>query len=291
MVRLYISADIEGVCGVTHPRQCAWQSPDRTSYDQAVSWMMAEVNAVVQGALDGGAEAVVVNDAHATMTNLVAEALIQDSRVSLLSGKPKLCAMTAHLNSQVDGLVMVGYHAMAGTENGVLAHTFHDHIQWVSLNGVRYGEGGINALYAQLAYGIPTILAGGDNLFCAEIRQTLPKVHTITTKTGLGFQCAQHRSQDTVRQEYQQAIQDLVAQRKASPKAWDMYLVPSTKTPQAPFVLDLCFQHPLDADIASTMPGTQRLDGQTLRWESPSMALAYQGLQAMYSLLAYAKTL
>src|SRR5689334_5304716 len=125
MTKLYISADLEGICGVVAPYHCA-PEPDRAAYDWAVSQMELEVNAVVDAALDHGVSEIVVNDSHCAMTNLFLDQI--HPKVSLVTGKPKRCAMSAGLDESFDAAIYVGYHAKAGTQRGVLCHTFHHKI-------------------------------------------------------------------------------------------------------------------------------------------------------------------
>ena len=54
MTRLYISADLEGACGVTSPLQCS-PTADRPAYDWAVTQLAREVKEVVEAALEAGA--------------------------------------------------------------------------------------------------------------------------------------------------------------------------------------------------------------------------------------------
>jgi len=188
VTKLYISADLEGVCGVVSPHHCAAE-PDRSAYDWAVSQLEMEVAAVVDAALDHGVSEILVNDSHCTMTNLYLEQV--DPRVSLLTGKPKRCAMSAGLDESFDAAIYVGYHAKAGAHKGVLSHTFHNKLFDVSVNGVSYGEGGINALYASMVFGVPLVLASGDRAFVEEIHQLLPALETVETKIGLTQTAAQ----------------------------------------------------------------------------------------------------
>ena len=63
----------------------------------------------------------------------------------------------------------------------------------ISVNGVSYGEGGINALYASLVHNVPVILASGDQAFCAEITDLIPGIATVRTKTSLTASAALSR--------------------------------------------------------------------------------------------------
>ena len=59
--RLFISADIEGVAGVVSREQCA---PSGFEYEQARKWMIDEVRAICDAAIDSGIEEIVVADSH-----------------------------------------------------------------------------------------------------------------------------------------------------------------------------------------------------------------------------------
>lgn len=276
MTRLYISADIEGVCSVVSPHQCATQ-PDRVAYDAAVAQMALEVQVVVETALEAGASHIVVNDSHYTMTNLRLDHL--SHKVALLSGKPKRCAMSAGLDSSFDAAIYIGYHAKAGTHRGVLCHTFHSKLFDVSINGVSYGEGGVNALYASLIHQVPLILTSGDSAYLAEIRQLIPNVLTVETKQGLGFAAAQCHPWAQVRQDFASKTKAAMANQNQ----WEANRLQL----EPPYELRMTFIDPLSADAANTIPGLQRENGTQLSFTAQNFEQLYQMLQSCYSILAY----
>lgn len=276
MSKLYISADLEGIGGVVSPHHCAAE-PDRAAYDWAIRQMHLEVNAVVAAALDHGVSEIVVNDAHCTMTNLSLGQL--DPRVSLLSGKPKRCAMAAGLDSSFDGAILIGYHAKAGTHHGVLSHTFHHKLFDVSINGVSYGEAGINALYASLEFGVPLILGSGDRAFVEEIHTLLPKLATVETKVGISQTAAQCHPLETVLEDYAHKTRHVLT-HKAD---WKQNLL----TLPGPYELAITFINTLSADAANMIPPLERRDGRTLVYKTDSFRSVYQMLQSCYSILAF----
>src|SRR5262245_28467381 len=87
-MRIYLSVDMEGVAGVVHVDQTRRTGHD---YDRARRWMTAEANAAILGAFDAGATAVLVNDSHGDMRNLVLEDL--DPRAEVISGSLKPLSM------------------------------------------------------------------------------------------------------------------------------------------------------------------------------------------------------
>jgi D-amino peptidase len=276
LTKLYISADLEGICGVVSPQHCSPGS-DRAMYDWAVSQLEMEVAAVVETALDHGVSEVLVNDSHYTMTNLYLEQV--DPRVSLLTGKPKRCAMSAGLDQTFDAAIYVGYHAKAGAHKGVLSHTFHGKLFDVSVNGVSYGEGGINALYASLVYKVPLIMASGDRAFVEEIHRLLPKLETVETKEGITQTSAKCHPLEKVLEDYAVKTRKVLDDRAF----WQSHVL----SLPGPYELSMTFINPLAADAANTIPGLERVDGRTLLFKTDNFQTLYQMLQSCYSMLAF----
>ena len=274
-MKLYISADLEGACGVVSPHQCS-PHPDQDAYEWAVGQLELEVSAVVEASLEAGATEIVVNDAHCRMINLVLEQI--DPRVSLLSGKPKPCAMFAGLDASFDAAMQIGYHAKAGTEKGVLSHTFHHKLFDVSVNGNSYGEGGINALYASLTHGVPLVLGSGDAAYDAEIRQLIPNLTTVITKDGHGQTAALSRPLESVIADYTAKTAAVLADAAS----WKQNLLKLT----GPYIVRMTFINPLCADAAMLIPGPTRVDGRTLEYRADDFETAYRMLQACYTMQA-----
>ena len=130
-MKIYVITDLEGVSGV-----CVFeQTRDRTQalYDEARRLLVGEVNAVVQGCLDGGATEVVVLDGHGGGYNFIPEEMHPDAYFVTGVSRPRaLCG----LDESFDAVALLGYHAMLGTETGVLHHTQS------SKNGCRYWYNG-----------------------------------------------------------------------------------------------------------------------------------------------------
>src|SRR5947209_3450300 len=122
---VYISADVEGVAG-----GASWDQiiPGREDYAIGRALMVGEVNAAIEGAFDAGAERVVVNDAHARMTNLLPEAL--DARARLVSGHYKPLYMLQGLDDSFDAAFFIGYHGSIGEPEAILSHTYNPSTIW-----------------------------------------------------------------------------------------------------------------------------------------------------------------
>ena len=280
---LYLSIDLEGVCGVQSTRQLN-PEPDDTAYREAVSQLVQETRMVLLAAADQGVEKVVINDAHCAMTN-VAVWDFDDLplEIRLISGKPKPWAMLGALQSglpfPVEAIGLLGYHTKAGTQGGTLAHTFHHDVADVRINGKSYGEVGVNALYAGICHQLPVILVSGETRLESEISAYLPSSQCsfVATKEGLGFSVACHRSLNDVFQDYESGMKQAANIFKAG-KAKPISL-------KTPYSMEVEFVRPLFADTAMLLPGFTRLDGCTVAYQSDRFDILYQALQSSYTML------
>ena len=118
-MRIYISADIEGVCGITTWEEARRSSPEYAAFRKQ---MAAEVAAACEGALACGAEHIVVKDAHGTARNLDAHELPAPAQlIRGWSGHPH--GMVQNIDESFDAALFVGYHARAGAGGNPLAHS------------------------------------------------------------------------------------------------------------------------------------------------------------------------
>jgi len=89
------------------------------------------------------------------------------------------------IDSSFDAAILLGHHAMAGVEDGVMAHTFSSAaIQGMWLNDRAVGEIGIEALQIG-AFGVPVVMVSADEAGCREAREWLGDVEVAPTKRGL----------------------------------------------------------------------------------------------------------
>ncbi len=176
-MRILISADMEGATGVTWPADV---EPGTEQWQRCRKMFTSDVNAAVAGCYAGGATSVLINEAHATMRNLLLEEL--DPRAVMLTGRHKDLSMVEGIqHDDMDGVAFVGYHAAAGAE-GVLAHTFlPNSITAIRLNGQRSSEGLLNS-HVAAQYGVPIVLVTGDDRTCADATGYAPGVPAVAVK-------------------------------------------------------------------------------------------------------------
>jgi D-amino peptidase len=135
-IKIYISADMEGVVGVVTGEQLG---PQGFEYQRFRELMTQEVNAAIQGALAAGATEIVVSDSHGNGQNLLIEKLPRD--ILLVRSWPRPLGMMQGIDSTFAGAVFIGYHSGTTNPEGVRAHTLSSaRLTDVKLNGVSVSE-------------------------------------------------------------------------------------------------------------------------------------------------------
>src|SRR5216110_3204078 len=180
-MKVFVSVDMEGVSGVTDPEDVL---PNGAEYQTCRRYMTGDANGAITGAYDAGAEAVLVNDSHWIMRNLLVHDL--DKRAKVIKGFHKPLCMLQGLDDSFDAAVFVGYHSCAGTEGGVLNHTLlGKEVQNLFLNGEPIGETRLNSLLAG-HWGVPVAFVAGDDAVCREARSVLGEdLPTFAVKDGI----------------------------------------------------------------------------------------------------------
>ena len=185
-MRVFIAVDMEGATGIVHPDQLM---PDGRGYAAGQKLLTGDVNAVIEGILAAEPSAeIVVGDGHGIMRNVLLEQLHPKARLVVGSAKPSnkpLCQLEG-AQFGADVAFCVGYHSMAGTPGGLLAHTYIGSlIRELRLNGRPAGEVEVNA--AVLAsFGIPLAMVSGNSELQAEIRSWNTSSVFVSTKQTLG---------------------------------------------------------------------------------------------------------
>jgi len=186
-MKLFLSTDFEGVSGIV-----AWEQiiEGNSEYEQGRRLLTNEVNAVISGALEGGAKEFVINDSHHYMRNLHPQELL--GKAMLITGKHKPMYMMEGLDSSFDGVCFVGYHGSIGAEHAVLSHTYNPGAIWeVRINGDVVGESAINALVAT-HFNVPIIFISGDEVTMQEAQNIAPNAEKVVVKQSLGRFAAAH---------------------------------------------------------------------------------------------------
>ena len=136
MSRIYISADIEGTCGIAHWDETEIGKPD---YEPFRRQMTAEVRAACEGAQAGGSDGVYIKDAHDSARNLIPSELPEG--IQLFRGwGSDLHSMVSGLDASFSGVIFTGYHSSSNTDTSPLAHTMNLGNTSVRINGIQASE-------------------------------------------------------------------------------------------------------------------------------------------------------
>jgi D-amino peptidase len=244
-MKVFVSVDMEGVSGLTDPAE---MRAGGRGYERGCELMTGDANAAVAGAYAAGATEVSITDAHGTGRNLRVDLI--DRRCTLARGPYKPMRMGEGLDSSFDAALFVGYHARAGTPDGVLNHTWMGReILNVHLNGEVAGEIRLMAAFAG-SFGVPVALVSGDAAACAEAGELLGEVETVAVKAGSDRYAARlmppARAQEQITEAASRAVKSI--------GRFEPYVVP------APYTLGIEWASTAIAQSCAVIPGV-RLSG------------------------------
>jgi D-amino peptidase len=266
-VKAYVSVDMEGVAGISHPNPT---SRGDAGYPDAVALMVGETNAAIEGAFEGGATEVVVNDSHGGMFNLRPAEL--DRRARVIQGQKAWSMIEGAGPDRGFGVALfVGYHARAGHPRGTIAHTYSGRPTASRLNGRPVGETGLNAAVLG-QWGVPVGLVSGDDALAEEVVDWLPWAERVVVKEATGGSSAASL--------HPAAAVELICDgaARAVRRAIAGELRPLEV--ERPVVVEVEYVNGVTADFAAVVPGAVRFGDRGVRFEGPDPATAYRGFLA-----------
>lgn len=267
-MKVYISCDLEGVCGVVS-REHAWYGGK--DYDRYRRLMTGEVNAAVEGAFEGGATEVVVNDAHGPMTNNLIEEL--NPEATLITGSPKPLTQMQGIDSSFDLAAFTGYHARRNAMTAVLEHTITGVVQELKINGKVVGETGINAGIAGY-FGVPVGLVAGDDAVTLEARELMPDVETAQVKWAEARYAARCLHPTRARAMIKEGMRRATENRER----FKPYRV------EPPITFEVTFDDTGMAELASLVPTSERVGPSRVRLTDDDYLVVFKGVRAMLHL-------
>lgn len=180
-MKIFISADIEGITGVTHWDETNLEKDESDFFREQ---MTAEVAAACEGALQAGATEICVKDAHWTGRNINAAKLPHEVRLVRGWG-PHPLMMVQGLDASFQGVAFIGYHSRAGAGTSPLAHTMAGKFVHIKIND-RYASEFLIHCYAAAFLKVPSLFVSGDKGICDEAIQLIPGIETVAVKEGIG---------------------------------------------------------------------------------------------------------
>lgn len=255
-LKIYISADMEGVVGVVTGEQLG---PGGFEYERFREFMTAEVNAAIDAARAAGANEFVISDSHGNGQNLLIERLPDD--VMVIRSWPRELAMMAGIDESFDGVIFIGYHASTNNTRGVRAHTMSSaNITSVRLNGMTMTEGSMNAAIAG-HFGVPVIMVSGGDVAVAENQVIIGDIEGAVVKWASGFHSARtltpEAGYEVIRTRTKSAIDRI--------EEFEPYVL------ETPIELELSLKHYRPVELLSYLPNVEKVNSHTIRFVGKDM--------------------
>ncbi len=166
--------DAEGVAGLCRQEQVEATNPELRQL------LTGEVNAAVDGFLAGGADEVIVWDAHDGSRTLSAGTIHPKAKLMIGGAGP-----SGLLERKLSAIAFVGQHSMANVRGGIMAHSYSSlGIQYMRMNGKPVGEIETRVALAGW-FDTPAILLTGDTAAVEEMRAIVPDAEYADVKEGL----------------------------------------------------------------------------------------------------------
>lgn len=249
-MKIYIVTDMEGISLAyqwNHVRQ------GHAFYERYRKILTDEVNAAIEGALAAGADTIVINDGHgAEDYNLLWEQLHASVYIERADSATNILPS---LDETFHAVLLIGYHAMEGAEDAVLAHTQNvEAWQSYRVNGLLLGEIGQMALIAG-SKSVPVGFISGDRAAVQEARdllgQDLPGTIVKWGFTGGKARCLHPaESARRIRDDVERALRET----RRSP-----FALP------APYEIEVVFKSEHDAAEAAARSGAETPDERTIK--------------------------
>ena len=255
-MKIYISADMEGVVGVVTNEQLG---PQGFEYARFREFMTQEVNAAIEGALAAGATEIVVSDSHGNGQNLLIEKLPKD--VMIVRAWPRPLMMMQGIDETFAGAIFIGYHTATTNSQGVRAHTISSaRLADVRLKGVSVSEAGLNAAIAG-HFNVPVIMVSGDDAVVKETQALLGEVEGAVVKWSSGF----HSAKTMTPEASYQLIREKAKRAVGRIKDFKPYKI------APPIQLDVRFKNYRPSEMLSYLSIVERTDAHSIRFTGKDM--------------------
>ncbi len=255
-LKVYISADMEGVVGVVtsdHLGPTGWE------YQNARRWLTSEVNAAIRAAKAVGATEIVVSDSHGNGENILLDEIPRG--VKLVRSWPRPLGMMQGIDESFDAAIYIGYHASTTNSEGVRAHTMSSGtLTAIRLNGVAVPEAVINAGIAG-HFGVPVVMISGDDAIIAEAQAHLGDIEGAIIKWNYGF----HSALTVTPEESQEIIAEKVSAALARIGDFQPYRL------EGPIEVEVSFKNYLAAELLAYLPIVDRVDSHTISFTGQDM--------------------
>jgi D-amino peptidase len=265
-VKVYISADMEGIGGVVSGEQLGTSGFE---YQRFREFMTEEVLAAIRGARAGGATEFLVSDSHGNGQNLLIEKLPED--VSVVRSWPRPLGMVEGIDETFACALFVGYHTSTSNPQGVRAHTFSSAtLTDVRLNSVSVSEAGFNAAVAG-HFGVPVAMVTGDDAIVAEAKKYIGDLEGAVVKQSLSF----HSARTLTPAAAQRLIEETARRAVERRKSFRPFRLEGKVT------MDVSFKNYRQAEMLAYLPIVERTDSHSIRFVGDDMIAISKFVQFM----------
>ena len=255
-LKIYISADMEGVVGVVSGEQLG---PQGFEYQRFREFMTQEVNAAIEAAFQAGATEIVVSDSHGNGQNLLIEKLPKN--ILLVRSWPRPLMMMQGIDESFAGVIFLGYHTGTTNPQGVRAHTISSaRLADVRLKGVSVSEAGLNAAIAG-HFNVPVIMISGDDAVVKETTALLGDVEGAVVKWSSGF----HSAKTLMPEAANELIREKVKKAMSRIKDFKPHKLAT------PIRLDVRFKNYRPSEVLSYLSIVERTDAHSISFTGKDM--------------------
>jgi D-amino peptidase len=263
-LKVYVSADMEGVAGVVTGDQLG---PQGFEYERFRGFMTNEVLAAIEGARAAGATSFLVSDSHGNGENLLIERFPRD--VEIVRSWPRPLGMMEGIDATFGAALFVGYHASTTNPEGVRAHTMSSaNVADLRLDGGSVPEAGLNAAIAG-HFGVPVALITGDDAIVKEARALLGPIEGAIVKWAISFHAVKtltpEASCDLIREKARAAV---ASARQRKP--WRV---------AEPVTLEIRFKNYRPSQVLAYLPSVERTDAHSIRYRARDVLEASRFLE------------
>lgn len=263
-MKVYVVCDLEGVAGIVDlKKQCM---EDGKYYNQAIRVATLELNALIDGLLEGGVSDIYVWPGHGDFPGGIDFELIHpECKLVMHSGD----AGPVGIDDGFDAMVLHGLHGMAGATGGVLSHSFYPLPRKIWFDNMLIGEIAMN-IYSFSEYGVPCIMITGDQAAVDEAKELIPNIVGVPVKWGLEEK--EKLGALSIRKTI--SLSPSKARKKvyeAAKKAIERISEFEPLTLKKPFKLKVEYIDSKYADEKQNYPGVTRLDELTIMKECSSL--------------------
>lgn len=259
--KVLVIYDMEGITGT---QDVSYIRFGDKNYAQGRRSLTDDINAAVRGLSAGGAGAIWIEDGHGSGNFDEPDLLVDrlDKRATFDFRTRPFDAYSSGIDGSIDAIVIIGTHARAGSK-GFLPHTYTFDVSW-NVNGVALTEFQIAALSAA-PFGIPIIMASGDDVLEKELAPEFPDLEYARVKTAMSPMKAEPIARDEASRRIETAARRAMA-KFLEGKYWPYYL-------PAPYTFHLRFRTVEEASFAVRTRGVSP-DGDYGVWFTSPAFLA-----------------